>query len=58
LDLEGRRAVYALLLKLSRKGNTIILCSDDPVFRQGASLILDLNERPTPRLRYGKEVSA
>jgi len=52
LDQEGRQTLYALLLKLSRQGRTLILCSDDPVLLQGASLILDLNEKPTPKLQF------
>ena len=48
LDRDGCNTVYAVLKRLSEQGRTVILCSHDPVIQGAATLLLDLNHKPTP----------
>lgn len=50
LDAEGCQAVYALLNGMKSRGCTIVAFSHDPNIVKGASMVLDLNAKPTPRL--------
>ncbi|MBF0219443.1 MAG: ATP-binding cassette domain-containing protein [Gammaproteobacteria bacterium] len=50
IDAAGVKIIYALLIELSRQGKTLILCSDDPLLRQGARYILNLDQKPIPQL--------
>ncbi|MBF0181083.1 MAG: ATP-binding cassette domain-containing protein [Magnetococcales bacterium] len=50
LDHKGEMTVYAVLRKLSLRGATVIVFTNDPVLLRAATLLLDLNTRPTPTL--------
>jgi ATP-binding cassette subfamily C protein LapB len=53
LDAEGARAVHQILSSLAKAGRTIIIMSHDPNIVKGRHGVLDLNEKPTPTLRFG-----
>jgi len=57
LDEKACKTIYELLLKFSQQGNTIILFSQDPILIQSATLVLDLNIKPVPHLRYNLPVT-
>ena len=48
LDSEGCLAVYAILNALAKAGLTIIVSTADANIMKGASVVLDMNEKPTP----------
>jgi ATP-binding cassette subfamily C protein LapB len=50
LDAEGCQAVYGVMNALAKAGLTIIVATGDPNLIKGAGLLLDMNEKPTPRL--------
>jgi len=50
LDAEGCQAVYAVLNALAKAGLTLIVATADPSIIKGAGFVLDMNEKPTPRL--------
>ena len=50
LDAEGCAALYAVLGALVRQGVTLVVVTRDPVILKAAQLVLDLSEKPTPRL--------
>ncbi len=50
LDADGCQAVYSVLNDLSKTGRTIITFSGDPRISKGAHYILDLNEKPVPKI--------
>lgn len=50
LDQAGRTVIYTLLLELSRKGHSIIICSQDSNLLRGANIIIDLNSKPVPTI--------
>ena len=54
LDDEGTAFVYSALIDMARRGKTIIAFSRDPKIVSAATLILDLDSKPTPTLRQNK----
>ncbi|MEX0693441.1 MAG: ATP-binding cassette domain-containing protein [Rhodospirillales bacterium] len=54
LDEEGTAFVYAALIDMARRGKTIIAFSRNPKIVSAATLILDLDVKPTPRLVQNK----
>ncbi|MAH83159.1 MAG: hypothetical protein CBB68_02200 [Rhodospirillaceae bacterium TMED8] len=52
LDAEGAKAVHKILAKLAQGGRTIIIMSHDPNIVKGLHGVLDLNEKPTPKLTF------
>jgi len=50
LDEQGRQAVYRVLNDLAKAGRTIIVISSDPMIGKAATHLLDLSEKPVPRL--------
>jgi len=54
LDHEGTAFVYSTLIDMARRGKTIIAFSLDPKIVSAATLILDLDTKPTPTLRQTK----
>ena len=50
LDAEGCEAVYGILNNLTKEGRTIVAFSNDPRVIKGAHYILDLNEKPVPKI--------
>lgn len=51
LDEEGIKQVFEVMVRLSREGKTLVVCSHDPRVIAGATRILDLNSKPVPELR-------
>lgn len=49
LDIDGKKAVYAVMKRLAEEGRTLILFSHDPVLLKGARLVLDMNFKPEPK---------
>ncbi len=58
LDAEGARAVHQILGALAKGGRTIIIMSHDPNIVKGPHGVLDLNEKPTPKLQFTGEAPA
>lgn len=54
LDAEGTSFVYSALIDMARRGKTIIAFTRDPQIVRAATLILDLDAKPTPALRANK----
>lgn len=54
LDGEGTSFVYSALIDMARRGKTIIAFSRDPQIVKAATVILDLDSKPTPSLRQTK----
>ena len=54
LDDEGTAFVYTALIDMARRGKTIIAFSRNPKIVSAATLILDLDSKPTPVLRQNK----
>ena len=54
LDDEGTAFVYSALIDMARRGKTIIAFSRNPKIVSAATLILDLDSKPTPVLRQNK----
>jgi len=54
LDDEGTAFVYTALIDMARRGKTIIAFSRNPKIVSAATLILDLDHKPTPVLRQNK----
>jgi len=54
LDEEGIAFVYAALIDMARRGKTIIAFSRNPKIVSAATLILDLDVKPTPALVLNK----
>ncbi len=52
LDADGCKAVYSVLNKLSGSGRTIIVFSQDPNIVKVAHILLDLNEKPVPKVIF------
>ncbi|MBF0192592.1 MAG: ATP-binding cassette domain-containing protein [Magnetococcales bacterium] len=50
LTAKGVLRLYALLRQLSLEGTTLIVLTNDPTLLRAASLVLDLNQKPKPRL--------
>jgi ATP-binding cassette, subfamily C, bacterial LapB len=50
LDSEGCLAVYTILNALAKAGLTLIVATADANVLKGASLVLDMNQKPTPAL--------
>ncbi|HWR04849.1 MAG TPA: ABC transporter ATP-binding protein [Humidesulfovibrio sp.] len=50
LDSEGCLAVYAILNALAKAGLTLVIATADANVLKGASLVLDMNQKPTPVL--------
>ena len=55
LDAEGAKAVHQILGALAKSGRTIIIMSHDPNIVKGPHGVLDLNEKPTPKLMFGEQ---
>ncbi|MDY7001347.1 MAG: ATP-binding cassette domain-containing protein [Thermodesulfobacteriota bacterium] len=55
LDPEGAQAVYAVMNDLAKRGKTIIAFTHDRNIVKGANFILDLSEKPAPRLTLVRE---
>jgi ATP-binding cassette subfamily C protein LapB len=51
LDGEGRSLVMNVLESLHKQGKTLVICSHDPNFLRGANYLLDLSQKPVPRLQ-------
>ncbi|WP_462327288.1 ATP-binding cassette domain-containing protein [Desulfobaculum sp.] len=51
MDAEGRACVYAALNAMAREGRTILVASDDPHIRKGATCMLDLADGAFTRVR-------
>ncbi|MBL4739350.1 MAG: ATP-binding cassette domain-containing protein [Sneathiella sp.] len=51
LDIEGRKIVLQCLKNLSEQGKTLIIATNDPAILRGASVVLDLNQKPAPQIR-------
>jgi ATP-binding cassette, subfamily C, bacterial LapB len=54
LDEEGTAFVYSALIDMARRGKTIIAFSRNPKIVSAATLILDLDVKPTPALVVNK----
>jgi ATP-binding cassette, subfamily C, bacterial LapB len=50
MDAEGCAMVSRVMSDLSKSGHTIIVISHDPGIVKGASVLLDLNSKPVPRI--------
>ncbi len=50
LDNEGSSYVYAAMNRHAQAGGTIIACSFDPNIIKGAEWVVDLGQKPTPRI--------
>lgn len=57
LDAEGAKAVHQILGALAKGGRTIIIMSHDPSIVKGPHGVLDLNEKPTPRLHFAGQAA-
>jgi len=55
LDAEGAKAVHQILGALAKGGRTIIIMSHDGSIVKGPHGVLDLNEKPTPKLHSAGE---
>ena len=51
LDMDGIKAVYALLNRLSQQGGTIIVMSYDPNIIRAGTIVLNLDKKPVPELK-------
>lgn len=58
LDAEGCAALYAVLNALIRQGITLVVVTRDPVILKAAQRVLDLSEKPTPKLLVLKQTPA
>jgi len=50
MDEQGRQAIYNVLNDMLKEGRTIVVCSSDPNIIQAAHFMLDLDQKPVPRL--------
>ena len=50
LDAEGNAAIYAVLNVLAKAGVTLVIVTRDPNILKAAGQILDLSEKPVPKL--------
>jgi ATP-binding cassette subfamily C protein LapB len=50
LDIHGQATVYALLNKKKQEGATIFIASHDPNIIKAANYVVNLNEKPTPKI--------
>ncbi len=50
LDSHGCNTIYTLLNKCTQAGKTIVISSNDPHIIKAASVHLDLNHKPIPRV--------
>ncbi|MBF0273337.1 MAG: ATP-binding cassette domain-containing protein [Magnetococcales bacterium] len=50
LNAKGVLTLYALLRQLSLQGTTLVVLTNDPTLLRAASLVLDLNQKPKPKL--------
>ncbi len=50
LDAEGIQAVYAILNTLAKQGSTIIVSTGDVNILKAATVVVDMNAKPTPVL--------
>jgi len=57
LDVEGCKAVYAVLNTMARDKKTIVVVSSDPNIVKGAAMVLDLSQKPTPKIFKGQQVN-
>ncbi|WP_425404893.1 ATP-binding cassette domain-containing protein [Hwanghaeella sp.] len=53
LDGSGKAAIGSLLKSFASSGRTIIVCSSDPAIIREADWLLDLDEKPRPKLVKG-----
>lgn len=58
LDGEGTTFVYSALIDMARRGKSIIAFSRDPQIIKAATVILDLDSKPTPTLKHTKPSTA
>ncbi len=58
LDAEGAKAVHQILGALAKGGRTIIIMSHDQSIVKGPHGVLDLNEKPTPKLHFAGQPPA
>ncbi|MEX2449563.1 MAG: ATP-binding cassette domain-containing protein [Rhodospirillales bacterium] len=58
LDKEGCAAVYSVLNELARRGHTIVVISHDPNILKGAHAVVDLTEKPVPKVTIVSKGSA
>jgi len=55
VDVEGCKAIAALLSRLVREGRTLVMMSNESFILGAADTVIDLNHKPVPRvLRDGK----
>lgn len=54
MDTTGKQAVYRVLNRLAGVGCTIVVCTADPKILKGTTKILDLNQKPVPRIITGQ----
>lgn len=57
MDQKGVEAVYGIMNSLAQSGKTIIVFSNDPKIVKGASMILNLNQKPVPEFTRTRIVS-
>lgn len=57
LDVEGRKAVYAVFQELRKQGVSMVIVSHDQDFIQFADLLLDLGIKPIPRVQTRQPAS-
>jgi len=55
LDPEGAQAVYAVMNDLAKRGKTIIAFTHDKNIIKGANFVLNLSEKPAPKLTLVRE---
>ena len=55
LDTAGQRAVYRVMNTISKNGGTIIAFSHDERIIKGADVIMNLNKKPVPKIRWRKD---
>ena len=57
LDQKGVEAVYGVMNRLALSGRTLIIFSNDPKILKGATMVLNLNHKPVPKLMQKQATS-
>jgi len=55
LDADGCKAVYDVMNNIVKTGRTVVAFSNDPLIIKGAQYVLDLNEKPIPKISMGTQ---
>ena len=50
VDAEGCKAIAAVLSRLARQGNTLVIMSNESFILSAADTVVDLNSKPSPRI--------